>query len=124
MNILLDMNLPPTWVEFLAAHGVNAVHWSTVGDPRAADSELMAWALANDHVVFTHDLDFSVLLALSGAAGPSVLQVRTLDVTSDAIGDAVVQILKQHGADLDGGAIVTFDHASERVRLLPIRRPP
>ncbi len=72
MNILLDMNLPSTWVDFLAAHDVNAVHWSAVGDPKAADSELMAWALANEHVVFTHDLDFSVLLASSGVAGPSV----------------------------------------------------
>lgn len=124
MNILLDMNLPPTWVEFLAAHGVDAVHWSTVGDPRAPDSALMAWALANDHVVFTHDLDFGVLLALSGASGPSVLQVRTLDVTPEAIGDAVIQVLTLHGGELDRGAIVTFDQASQRVRLLPIRRPP
>jgi hypothetical protein len=32
MKILLDMNLPPRWVEFLQHEGFEAVHWSTVGD--------------------------------------------------------------------------------------------
>ena len=36
----------------------------------------MAWALANGYVVFTHDLDFGTMLALTHATGPSVLQVR------------------------------------------------
>ena len=29
--------------------------------------------------MFTHDMDFSALLAVTGAAGPSVLQVRVQD---------------------------------------------
>jgi hypothetical protein len=32
----------------------------------------MAWARANGHVVFTHDLDFGTTLALTHAADPSV----------------------------------------------------
>lgn len=40
----------------------------------------MAWARANDRIVFTHDLDFGRLLALAGRVGPSVMQVRTQDV--------------------------------------------
>jgi hypothetical protein len=31
------------------------------------------WAIANSYAVFTHDLDFGTMLALSGADGPSVL---------------------------------------------------
>ncbi len=38
MKVVLDMNLPPSWVAFLADHGIDAVHWSSVGDPRAQDS--------------------------------------------------------------------------------------
>ena len=38
MKFLIDMNLSPLWVPFLGAHGFGAVHWSTVGDPRAPDS--------------------------------------------------------------------------------------
>jgi len=40
----------------------------------------MAWARANGHVVFTHDLDFGTTLALTHAAGPSVIQVRGQNV--------------------------------------------
>lgn len=47
MKILIDMNLSPDWVDVFAGHDISAVHWSTVGDPRAEDSELMAWARAN-----------------------------------------------------------------------------
>jgi predicted nuclease of predicted toxin-antitoxin system len=73
LPILIDMNLSPEWVAELAWHGWTAVHWSTIGDPRADDSIIMAWALANRHVVFTHDLDFGTILALTHANGPSVL---------------------------------------------------
>jgi predicted nuclease of predicted toxin-antitoxin system len=72
VQLVIDMNLSVEWVAELAKHGWSAVHWSTVGDPRADDTELIAWALANGHVVFTHDLDFGTMLALTHASGPSV----------------------------------------------------
>jgi len=58
VKILLDMNLSPAWVPFLTQAGFECVHWSSVGNPRAPDAELMSWARAHDHVVFTHDMDF------------------------------------------------------------------
>lgn len=75
----MDMNLSPAWVEFLANHGFEAVHWSTVGDPTDWDGTVMDWARQHNSVVFTRDLDFSALLAHTGAGGPSVLQARTHD---------------------------------------------
>ena len=48
------------------------------------------WAIANGYAVFTHDLDFVTMLALSGADGPSVLQVRCLNVLPEAIGTLVL----------------------------------
>lgn len=47
IRILIDMNLAPDWADELAARGWTSVHWSTVGDPRAADQEIMQWARAN-----------------------------------------------------------------------------
>jgi predicted nuclease of predicted toxin-antitoxin system len=76
MRILLDMNLPPSWVGFLRQEGFEAIHWSEVGDPRASDSAIMTWAHDNAFVIFSHDLDFSALLAASHDVGPSVVQVR------------------------------------------------
>ena len=31
MKLLVDMNLSPSWVDRLARHGFEAVHWSTIG---------------------------------------------------------------------------------------------
>ena len=114
------MNLAPRWVEFLRTRGFEAVHWIDIGDPRAKDAIIMAWARDNGHVVFTHDLDFSALLALSQATGPSVLQARTQDVLPEGIGDHVVHVLRVHGSDLEKGAVLTIDETSARIRILPI----
>ncbi len=83
IRIVIDMNLSPDWVDKLARHGWSAVHWSTIGDPRALDQDIMNWDRSNKHVVFTHDLDFGTMLALTHAAGPSVLQVRGKDAKRD-----------------------------------------
>jgi predicted nuclease of predicted toxin-antitoxin system len=120
MPILIDMNLSVEWVAELARHGWSAVHWSTVGDPRAEDTEIMAWALANGHVVFTHDLDFGTALALTHAAGPSVLQVRGQNVLPEHMGPIILAVLRQHEAALVAGALVVVDERKTRVRVLPL----
>lgn len=122
MKILVDMNLSPFWVPFLAAQGYQAVHWSTVGAANAPDRELMAWALANGYLVLTHDLDFGTLLAMTQAEGPSVLQVRTSLPLPEKVGDWVVRALIQFAEALDAGALVTVDSQTLRVRVLPLVR--
>jgi predicted nuclease of predicted toxin-antitoxin system len=47
MKFLIDMNLSPLWVSFLANQGFESVHWSSVGEPDAADSEIFGFAAAN-----------------------------------------------------------------------------
>ena len=66
IQILIDMNLSPNWVDELPSRGWPSVHWCTTGDPRATDREIMDWARTNGHV-FTHDLDFGTMLALTHA---------------------------------------------------------
>lgn len=121
MKLLVDMNLSPDWVVVLQTSGWEAVHWSKVGDPRAADSEIMAWANQNRWVVFTHDLDFGTALALTQAEGPSVIQVRTQDVTPSAVGKLVVNALRQFEAQLEKGALIILDEANVRARILPLK---
>ena len=120
IKILIDMNLSPDWVNALIAHGWPAVHWSKTGDPRATDHEIMAWARSNDYVLFTHDLDFGTMLALTHATGPSVIQVRGQDVLPEHMLSIVVAALTQHGSDLVAGALVVVNEAKSRVRILPI----
>jgi len=121
LSIVVDMNLSPAWVPLLRGHGWPAIHWSQVGDPRATDRKIMDWALANTHVVFTHDLDFGTVLALTHDTGPSVVQIRGADVFPDHMGNLLIAALRQHETDLVAGAIVVVEESKCRVRILPIR---
>jgi predicted nuclease of predicted toxin-antitoxin system len=121
MKMLVDMNLSPAWVPLLAQSGWETVHWSKIGNIRAIDSEIMAWAKQNGHVVFTHDLDFETMLALTQAEGPSVIQVRTQDVTPTAIGKLVIGALRQLQPELEKGALIVLDEATVRARILPLK---
>jgi predicted nuclease of predicted toxin-antitoxin system len=122
MRILIDVNLSPDWVQVFANEGITAVHWTSVGDPRAPDLEVMAWARANEHIVFTHDLDFGVLLAMTRSVGPSVVQLRMQDVMPKSAAAAVLEVFRDHEAALDAGAIISIDQRASRVRILPIKR--
>jgi len=120
VQLVIDMNLSVEWVAELAKPGWSAVHWSKVGDPRAVDTVIMAWAVANNHVVFTHDLDSGTMLALTHANAPSVLQVRSQDVLPEDRGPVVIAALRQHAAALAAGALVVVDQKKSRVRVLPL----
>lgn len=123
MKLLIDINLSPQWVEWLKEQGYASVHWSEVGDPRAPDPAILAWAREHEHVVFTHDLDFSRILSLTHSHGPSVLQVRTKNVLPSSIGQLVVQALRHHGDHIRAGAIIVVDADSSRARILPVKQP-
>lgn len=90
-------------MEFLSGHGIEAVHWSGVGDGGAPDTQVLKWADDHDFTVFTHDLDFTTLLAITGATGPSVIQLRSQDVMPDAVGAQVVSVLNNHASVLASG---------------------
>ncbi|AKJ26852.1 DUF5615 family PIN-like protein [Caldimonas brevitalea] len=122
MKLLVDMNLSPRWVGLLASEGFDALHWSTVGAKNASDSAIMAYALANEFVVLTHDLDFSAILAANKGRKPSVVQIRAVDVNPDVIGRQVLVALHQMEAELTEGALLTVDPKRTRVRVLPLLR--
>lgn len=121
MKILIDMNLSPAWTTVLQAENIEAVHWSSVGKPDAPDEEIMKYARENDFVVFTHDLDFGAMLALTQATSPSIVQVRAQDILPKSIGNPVITILKKYKIELEQGALIAFDRSKERVRILPLQ---
>lgn len=120
MKLLVDVSLPPAWVEFIERAGWKAAHWATTGDPRAKDRVILDWARKNSYVVFTHDLDFGTILAVTHAAGPSVIQIRTQDVLPDRHGTLLVAALRKHEKMLDEGALISLDEKGPRARILPL----
>jgi predicted nuclease of predicted toxin-antitoxin system len=121
MKVLVDMDISPDWVPFLQKSGFAALHWASVGNPRAKDPEIMQWARDNDYVLFTHDLGFGALLANARAGKPSVLQARTQDVAPEALGPRVVAALRQFASLLAEGAIISLDEQGLRARILPLK---
>jgi len=122
MRIVIDMNLSPQWVPILKTAGHEPIHWSQIGVANASDREVMEWARNNEHVVFTHDLDFSAILAATDANFPSIFQSRTQDVSPKKLSSIVLSSLKQFEDKLAEGALVTVNENQSRVRILPLRR--
>ena len=122
MKLVLDMNMPFAWTEFLHAAGHTALHWRSIGDIRAEDHEIMSWARDNGYVVLTHDLDFGALLYLTEATSPSVLQLRAEHILPQHLGDAVLEALDTAAEPLAEGALLVIDPRRHRIRLLPLRR--
>jgi predicted nuclease of predicted toxin-antitoxin system len=119
MKILLDMNISPDWVEYLKNEGFEAVHWVSIGWSTAPDTEIFNWAAKNGFVIFTHDLDFSAILAATNASAPSVFQFRTQDSLPSAIGKTVTQILQQFETQFEQGILLSYDTKRTKVRILP-----
>jgi len=121
VKLVVDMNLSPSWVERLAGHGFEAVHWSTTGAATAPDAEILTWANEHGFVVITNDLDFSAILAASAGATPSVVQIRTQDLLSDEAVSIVAKAVQAHREDIERGALLSIDERGTRVRMLPLK---
>jgi predicted nuclease of predicted toxin-antitoxin system len=123
VKILVDMNLSPSWVERLAGHGFEAVHWSTLGEATAPDGVILSWAAEHRFVVLTNDLDFSAILAATSGTAPSVIQIRTQDLLSDDAVRTVASALHAHREVIGRGALLSVDERGTRVRILPLWGP-
>ncbi|TSJ44317.1 hypothetical protein FO440_09105 [Mucilaginibacter corticis] len=120
MKILIDMNLSPEWVQEFKLHKIEAVHWSEVGRFDAPDEIIIDWAVKKDYVIFTHDLDFGTALALTKANRPSVIQVRTQNVTIKNLSAMLFTTLTNYSDLLEKGALIVLDEDKKRIKILPI----
>lgn len=114
------MNLSPAWVAALASKGVKSVHWSSIGKADAEDAEIVEWARSNGYIIFTHDLDFGMILALTRAKSPSVIQVRAQDILPAGLADRFLKVLEENSAFLEQGALIVVDETNLRLRILPL----
>jgi len=120
MKLLIDMNLSPRWAQRLTDSGFECAHWSSIGADNAPDSEIMSYAASHDYVVLTHDLDFGAILAVTHGEKPSVVQIRSEELSPDKIGALVVAALQQTQTELEAGALLSIDTHRIRLRLLPL----
>jgi predicted nuclease of predicted toxin-antitoxin system len=122
MRLLLDANLSPRLVPVLQAAGHHVNHVVELGLLTATDRAILDRARIDGWIVITADSDFPMLLALSGAAMPSVVLLRGVaDLSPDAHGQLLVANLPAVAQDLERGAVVSLSPNRIRVRDLPIQ---
>ena len=116
------MNVSPLTVEELRNKGWAIVRVNEVMDARSKDSEILAYALELDKVIITHDLDFSLLLAVGGYEKPSVINLRIEDAIPASVTARIVEVVLEMEKELGEGIVVSVDEMSARYRSLPIKR--
>ena len=114
------MNLSPEWVQEFKYYEIEAIHWSAIGKHDAPDVILIDWAQKNEYVIFTHDLDFGTAIALTKAEKPSVIQVRTQNVTVAHLSKIVIPTVQTYADLLEKGALIVMDEDKQRIRILPL----
>ena len=121
MRILADMHISPSTVRRLNDLGHEAIRIDAVLPNNTPDREIVAWAAVNNRIVLTQDLDFSDIIALSGASQPSLITLRLSDSRVPNVNRVLESVLPQVEHCIDAGIVVTVGDESVRVRQLPIR---
>jgi predicted nuclease of predicted toxin-antitoxin system len=76
IRLLLDQGLPRSTVELLRADGWDVVHACQCDLSTARDEQTLEYARAENRAICTLDADFHSILAVTGAANPSVVRIR------------------------------------------------
>ncbi len=121
MKLLIDVNLSPRWRDFLKEHSIEVLLWADVGSVDADDIEIMQYARDHGFVIFTNDLDFGHLLAVTNHNTPSVIQIRTNLLIPKHVGKLLLEALVQFQFELESGSLVTIEDQKLRARVLPIQ---
>ena len=121
MNLIIDENLPPRWCEFLASHGLSAIHWTNIGKPGDPDDLVFNHAVESHSIIITQDSDFTRMLASRGSRLPSVIQLRLPCPTPELSGPILIRILQDHRQRLLDGCLVSVEPDRHRIRVLPLR---
>jgi predicted nuclease of predicted toxin-antitoxin system len=105
MRFLADESCDFTVVRALRAAGHDVLAVSETA-PRADDKHVMQLAVRGRRVLLTEDKDFGQLVYADRRATAGVIFIRFPASARSGVGDAVVELLETHGAQLGRQFIV------------------
>ncbi|MEM1042981.1 MAG: DUF5615 family PIN-like protein [Bacteroidota bacterium] len=120
MRFLADMGISPATTSLLSELGHDATHLQHQGLDRMADPDILWKARAEERILLAHDLDFSDLMAASGAQLPSVVIFRLRDMRPANVNRYLQEVLSTYRDVLRAGAILSVTEGRVRWRTLPI----
>lgn len=85
-----------------------------------SDIEIINFARQENRIIITYDLDFSMLVALSGNNQPSLITLRIYSTNPITITQKILEIIPQIEAELQAGCAITISDDNLRIRQLPI----
>jgi len=121
IKFLADMNISPKTVKALQEFGWDIVRVSQFLPVNATVQEILGFALREDRVVITQDLDFSILLALGGYDSPSLITLRLAVSDPEIITNKLLEVIPIFEQELRKGCVLIVEDIAVRVRKLPIR---
>jgi len=105
----------------LRAEGFDVVCvWEKLS-PSASDSEILDYAHREERIILTQDLDFSMLIALSGRDRPSLVTLRLSESEPRSVASKILQAIRLLEQKLGEGFAVTIEDQAVRLRKLPFR---
>jgi predicted nuclease of predicted toxin-antitoxin system len=120
VRLLADLHISPSTVAYLRTLGHDVVRVDAILPNTAADEEIVAAARAADRSILTQDLDFSAIIALSGARSPSLVTLRLASSRVPYVNEVLARALPLIEEDLAQGCAVTVEDGAIRTRSLPI----
>jgi predicted nuclease of predicted toxin-antitoxin system len=117
---MLDQGVPRDAAFLLRQAGWTCDHVSELGMSRAEDTEILRVAQERQAVVVTLDADFHAILAVSMAAGPSVIRLRLQGLDGPRVASLLIDIVGQFAVEVRKGCLITVKRRKTTCHMLPI----
>lgn len=121
IRLMADMNISPQTVSALQKQGWDIIRVPEVLPANTSDEEILYFCRQENRSILSFDLDFSMLVALSGSDRPSLITLRLSSTNPDIVSQRVLEVLPQIEEELERGSAITIGNETVRIRKLPVR---
>ncbi len=121
IRLMADMNISPQTVSVLQQQGWDIIRVPQVLPPNASDEEILNFCRRENRAIVSFDLDFSMLVALSGSDRPSLITLRLSSTNPKIVTQRILEVFPEIEQELQQGSAVTIGNETVRIRRLPVR---
>jgi predicted nuclease of predicted toxin-antitoxin system len=114
LRLLLDHNVGRGVALALRQAGLDVLFAGDV-DPHMSDATILRWAVQEQRLIVTQDLDFGTLVYHSGHPHAGVLLLRMASSGRDERASAILWLIQHYGSQLPGKFTV-FEGGRLRIR--------